>query len=82
MSGKDIYMSFDELLIKTVPSERQVKFQQLEFYAFVHFTVNTFTGQEWGDGKESPDIFNPEKLDAEQWVRAIKSAGMKGLILT
>jgi len=82
MSGKDIYMSFDELLIKTVPSERQVKFQQLEFYAFVHFTVNTFTGQEWGDGKESPEIFYPEKLDAEQWVRAIKSAGMKGLILT
>ncbi len=75
-------MHFDELLIKTVPSERQVSFQQLEFYAFVHFTVNTFTGQEWGDGKESPEIFNPEKLDAEQWVRAIKTAGMKGLILT
>ncbi len=75
-------MSFDELLIRTVPSERQVRFQQLEFYAFVHFTVNTFTGLEWGDGKESPCIFKPEKLDAEQWVRAIKSAGMKGLILT
>ncbi len=75
-------MNFEELLIKTVPSERQVRFQQLEFYAFVHFTVNTFTGQEWGDGKEDPQIFNPYKLDAEQWVRAIKAAGMRGLILT
>lgn len=75
-------MNYDELLIKTVPSERQVRFQELEFYAFVHFTVNTFTGQEWGDGREEPQIFDPCKLDAEQWVKAIHSAGMRGLILT
>ncbi len=75
-------MTFDELLAKTLPTERQVSFQQLEFYAFVHFTVNTFTDKEWGDGKEDPRIFDPMKLDAEQWVRAIRSAGMKGLILT
>ena len=72
----------DERLVQIVPHERQVSFQQLEFYAFVHFTVNTFTDKEWGDGTESPTIFNPEKLDAVQWVKAIKSAGMKGLILT
>ncbi len=75
-------MNLDESLIKIVPSERQLKFQQLEFYAFIHFTVNTFTDKEWGDGTESPEIFNPMKLDAEQWVKAVKSAGMKGLILT
>lgn len=75
-------MNLDERLIKTVPSERQIEFQQLEFYAFIHFTVNTFTDKEWGDGTESPEIFNPAKLDAEQWVKAVKSAGMKGLILT
>ena len=75
-------MTLDERLIKIVPHERQVRFQQLEFYAFIHFTVNTFTDKEWGDGTESPSIFNPERLDAEQWVRAVKSAGMKGLILT
>ncbi|MCQ2513456.1 MAG: alpha-L-fucosidase, partial [Lachnospiraceae bacterium] len=56
--------------------------QELEFYAFVHFTVNTFTDKEWGDGKENSEIFNPEKLDAEQWVSNIKAAGMRGLILT
>lgn len=75
-------MESDERLISIVPSERQVRFQQLEFYAFIHFTVNTFTDKEWGDGTESPDIFDPAKLDAEQWVTAVKSAGMKGLILT
>lgn len=74
--------AFDSLLASVVPSERQIRFQQTEFYAFVHFTVNTFTNQEWGSGTESPEIFDPVKLDAEQWVKAIKSAGMNGLILT
>ncbi len=75
-------MTVDERLSAVTPHKRQVEFQKTEFYAFVHFTVNTFTDKEWGDGTESPSIFNPEKLDAEQWVRAVKSAGMKGLILT
>lgn len=75
-------MTFEEKLVQIKPSARQLKHQQLEFYAFVHFTVNTFTDKEWGDGTENPEIFNPEKLDAEQWVKAVKSAGMKGLILT
>ncbi|MGN0636987.1 MAG: alpha-L-fucosidase [Huintestinicola sp.] len=75
-------MTSDEKLAGVHPHERQVRFQQLEFYAFIHFTVNTFTDKEWGDGTESPEIFCPEKLDAEQWVRAVSSAGMKGLILT
>ncbi len=75
-------MTFDERLAAVKPHERQFRFQQLEFYAFIHFTVNTFTDKEWGDGTESPEIFTPEKLDAEQWVKAVKSAGMRGLILT
>ena len=73
---------FDSELIKIIPSERQLKHQQMEFYAFVHFTVNTFTNKEWGDGTEDPAIFNPVKLDCNQWVKACKSAGMTGLILT
>ncbi len=68
--------------IKITPSERQMTLQQMEFYAFVHFTVNTFTDKEWGDGTESPEIFNPVQLDCNQWVEAVKSAGMTGLILT
>ena len=72
----------DQRLIQVVPSERQLRLQQMEFYAFVHFTVNTFTDKEWGDGTESPAVFNPVKLDTRQWVDAVKAAGMRGLILT
>ena len=75
-------MTLDERLVKIRPSKRQLEWQQTEFYAFVHFTVNTFTDKEWGDGTEKPEIFNPVKLDARQWCKAIKTAGMKGLILT
>ena len=52
------------------------------FYAFVHFGVNTYTDMEWGTGKESPAIFNPVRLDCDQWVKAVKSAGMTGIVLT
>lgn len=75
-------IKLDERLIKTVPSGRQIMMQKTEFYAFFHFTVNTFTGEEWGHGTESPEIFNPAQMDADQWVQGIKAAGMKGAILT
>jgi Alpha-L-fucosidase len=64
------------------PSARQIEWFDTEFYAFVHFTVNTYTDLEWGHGDESPSIFNPVELDCDEWVEAVKSAGMKGLILT
>lgn len=72
----------DRRLVQIVPAERQIQLQDMEFYAFVHFTVNTFTGREWGDGTESERIFNPVYFDADQWTDAIQAAGMKGLILT
>ena len=75
-------LDIDKRLVQVIPSVRQINNQSLEFYSFVHFTVNTYTGKEWGDGTESPAIFNPSKMDAAQWVRAIKAAGMRGLILT
>ena len=69
-------------LVSVVPSQRQLDWFDIGFYAFIHFGVNTFTDKEWGDGTEPESIFNPEKLDCDQWVSAIKAAGMKGLILT
>ena len=65
-----------------LPTPDQVEYQQMELVGFIHFTVNTFTDREWGYGDEDPGLFNPAELDAEQWVKVAKAAGMKELILT
>jgi len=64
------------------PSKDQLAWQELEFYMFVHFNMNTFTDMEWGMGSESPKLFNPTELDCKQWARVAKDAGMKAIILT
>ncbi len=65
-----------------VPSARQLQWQQMEFYLFLHFGPNTFTDLEWGKGTEHEEVFNPTQLDCRQWCRIAKAAGAKGLIIT
>ncbi|MBO9619435.1 MAG: alpha-L-fucosidase [Niabella sp.] len=65
-----------------VPTPRQLRWQQLELTAFFHFGMNTFTGNEWGSGKEDPALFNPTALNAAHWVRTMKEAGFKQVIIT
>ena len=64
------------------PHPRQQDWLDLEFTAFVHFGMNTFTDREWGDGQESPATFAPSAFDAAQWVDAFAAAGMRGVVLT
>ena len=64
------------------PTKAQVEWQKNEYTMFVHFGPNTFTGAEWGSGKEKAEIFNPTALDCGQWASVAKAAGMKGIILT
>lgn len=71
-----------DLYTSIVPNRRQLIIQDMKYYAFVHYGMNTFTNREWGDGKESESIFNPKKQNTDQWCEAIAAAGMKGIILT
>ena len=68
--------------LQPLPTERQKVWQKMEYYAFIHFNMNTFTNMEWGYGNESPSTFNPTELDTDQWARIIKESGMKGIIIT
>ena len=67
---------------RLAPSRAQLEWQRDELAMFLHLGVNTFTDREWGDGKESPAIFNPPALDARQWARTARAAGFRALILT
>ncbi len=68
--------------VQVRPSARQVRWQSLEFQAFAHFGMDTFTDREWGLGTEDPETFNPTDFDAGQWVEALKAAGVRGLVVT
>ena len=68
--------------IGPLPSERQLAWQELGYYAFIHYNMNTFTDMEWGTGGERPAQFNPTEMDVRQWVSVMKNAGMKGVVIT
>jgi alpha-L-fucosidase len=78
------YADWGKLLQATrpVPTAPQLTWQRDELAIFIHFGVNTFTNREWGDGKEDPRIFNPERFDAGQWARVAREAGFKAMVLT
>ncbi len=65
-----------------IPTEQQMAWHEMELNAFIHFTTNTFTGLEWGMGSEKETVFNPTQINVEQWVKTLKDAGFKQVILT
>nr|MBQ4319149.1 alpha-L-fucosidase [Clostridia bacterium] len=83
MSNTDRTVEFIREAAHCRPSARQLHtFRDIGFYAFIHFSPNTYTNLEWGYGNEDPAIFNPVELDCAGWVRSIKDAGMKGVVIT
>lgn len=72
-------MKVEELAL---PTKQQIAWQNLELGFYVHFGMNTFCNQEWGDGTDSPQQFNPSSLDARQWVEVAKNAGFNYFVLT
>lgn len=81
----DSSMSENEIVTlaaNVTPSPRQLRWQRLELTGFLHFGMNTFSNREWGDGKEDPKSFKPTALDAKQWVKVCKDAGIKQVIIT
>ncbi len=71
-----------DIAARVVPTPNQLAWQQMELTAFLHYGINTYTNREWGDGKESPSLFNPTSFDADQIVKSIKAGGFKLIILT
>lgn len=71
-----------DMASRLVPTQQQREWQKMELTAFLHFGINTFTGNEWGSGKEAPSTFAPTNLDCDQWVRTLKNAGFKMAIIT
>lgn len=68
---------------QTTPTAAQQLQIDRKYGMFIHFGINTFSpdGADWTDGTLSPDIYTPETIDADQWVKAAKDAGMSYVIL-
>lgn len=81
-NSKEINTEETKRLVSVIPSERQLRFMEMEYYNFIHFGMNTFYNREWGNGKEDISRFNPKNLDTDQWCEVLKNTGSKGIIIT
>lgn len=63
------------------PSEGHKKMIERKYGMFIHFGINTFHNKDWTDGSLPVSSYNPTKIDADQWVKTAKDAGMKYIIL-
>jgi len=88
--GEESYAVFIPIIKNKspVPNKRQLAWQEAELGVVFHYDLHVFDGVKYGQGNNRIDpvedyqIFNPEKLDTDQWVKAAKDAGAKFAILT
>lgn len=81
--GESIFLPSSPIeKMEAVPTESQLRWQQGEMYMFIHFGINTYTQDWWGDGTLSPDVFKPTQLDTRQWAALAKEVGFDGMIFT
>ena len=75
-------MTSEEKYLNIVPSAKQIALQEMGFYLFIHYGMNTYSGREWGSGKESPSSFSPVSVDTDQWARTAAECGAGAIIFT
>ncbi len=81
-SGREKYSAEVERITSVIPSEKQLKLCDMEYYNFIHFGINTIYNNEWGKGSENITAFNPTELNTDQWCEVLKATGSKGVIIT
>ncbi len=62
--------------------EQLQRWEALGYGMFIHFGMSTFSGKEIGTGQDPPSLYNPDRLDVDQWVSVARDAGMKYIVLT
>lgn len=71
-----------EFTNKVLPEKRQISWQETDFTGHLFFGLNTFVGAQEGTGKTEPNAFYPTDIDVASWVKTLKDAGMKGVLIT
>lgn len=60
------YVHAQEIMPSSFPNETQKAMLKRGYGMFIHFGVNTFSGDEWSDGTVPVHLYNPTKLDCDQ----------------
>ena len=71
---------FAQNAVDLKPTGQQLEWQDLEMGAIIHFGPNTFMDREWGDGTADPKVFNPTQFNPDQWMQALRAAGIRYVI--
>ena len=58
------------------------EYESLRFGVSYHFSMNTFTGDDYEPGKVPATTYNPTHLNVRQWIRVARDLGAKYAVLT